>query len=88
MILDETRCCICIYFSGYPDFRIEGVEKVSWIAIGSRRLLFDFFRHKFNPHLENRAQDDPDAVEAQQELAKIQKRARAIVTESYIVKSV
>ena len=40
------------------------------------------------PHLENRAQDDPDAMEAQQELARIQKRARAIVIESDKVKSV
>lgn len=40
------------------------------------------------PHLSNRAQENPDIMEAQQELAKIQKRAKSIVMESGKVKSV
>jgi len=40
------------------------------------------------PHLANRAQDNPDVMEAQQELARIQKRAKAIVMESAKVNSV
>lgn len=39
------------------------------------------------PHLSNRAQDNPDVMKAQQELARIQKRAKAIVIESGRVKS-
>lgn len=40
------------------------------------------------PNLANRAQDNPDLMDAQQELAGIQKRAKAIVSESSKVKSV
>ena len=40
------------------------------------------------PNLANRAQDNPDVMKAQQELARIQKRAQAIVMESGKVNSV
>jgi len=40
------------------------------------------------PQLATRAQDNPDVMEAQQELANIQKRAKEIVMESDKVKSV
>ncbi|MCP3672157.1 MAG: hypothetical protein GY814_17350 [Gammaproteobacteria bacterium] len=40
------------------------------------------------PHLANRAQDNPEMMKAQQELAQTQKRAKAIVIESDLAVSV
>ncbi|PLY12429.1 MAG: hypothetical protein C0631_16940 [Sedimenticola sp.] len=34
------------------------------------------------PHLANRAQDDPDLMRAQDELARVQKHAQALITQS------
>lgn len=77
--------------AAYP-YQFQVLRLQNGIAIMSTPRSSDFPVHRalgiLFPHLASRAQDNPDVMEAQQELARIQKRAKAIVLESVNVKSV
>lgn len=77
--------------AGYPyRFRVLGLE--NGLAIISTPRSFDFPVHRalgiLFPNLANRAQDNPDVMQAQQLLAEIQKRVKAIVMQSGKVKGI
>jgi hypothetical protein len=77
--------------AGYP-YQFQVIRLQNGIAIMSTPRSSAFPVHRalgiLFPHLANRAQDNPDVMEAQQELARIQKRAKAIVMELGKVNSV
>jgi hypothetical protein len=71
--------------SSYPyKFRVLRIE--NRVAVMSSPRNSTFPMHKalgvIFPHLANRAQDNPDLMQAQQELASVQKQAKRIVVES------
>jgi hypothetical protein len=76
---------------GYP-YQFQVLRLQNDIAIMSTPRSSAFPVHRalgiLFPNLANRAQDNPDVMKAQQELARIQKRAQAIVIESGKVNSV
>ena len=77
--------------SNYP-YQFQVLRLQNGIAIMSTPRSSAFPVHRalgiLFPQLKNRAQDNPDVMEAQQGLARIQKRAKAIVMESGKVNSV
>jgi hypothetical protein len=77
--------------AAYP-YQFQVLRVQNDIAIMSTPRLSEFPVHRtlgiLFPNLANRAQDNPDVMKAQQELARIQKRAQAIVIESGKMKGV
>jgi hypothetical protein len=77
--------------ASYP-YQFQVLRLQNGIAIMSTPRSSAFPVHRalgiLFPRLANRAQNNLDVMEAQQELARIQKRAKAIVLESVNVKSV
>ncbi|MGD8588458.1 MAG: hypothetical protein PVG22_06455 [Chromatiales bacterium] len=77
--------------ASYP-YRFQVLRIQNEIAVMSTPRSSEFPVHRalgiLFPHLANRAQDNPDVMKAQQELAEIQKRAQAIVIKSGKVKGV
>jgi hypothetical protein len=77
--------------AGYP-YQFQVLRIQNDIAVMSTPRSNEFPVHRalgiLFPHLARRAQDNPDIMKAQQELARIQKRAKAIVIESGKVKSI
>lgn len=77
--------------ASYPyQFRVLRIQNGIAIMSTPRSSGFPVYRALgvLFPHLANRAQDDPDVMKAQQELAKVQKRAKAVVTESGRVENI
>ncbi len=75
----------------YPyEFQVLRLQNGSAVMSTPRSSEFPVHRALgiLFPHLANRAQDNPDVMQAQQELAEIQKKAMAIVMESGKVKNV
>ncbi len=70
---------------GYP-YRFQIIRLQNRVATISTPRSTDFPVYKalgiIYPHLANRTQDNPDIMKAQQKLAQIQKRAKAIVMKS------
>ena len=77
--------------ASYP-YQFQVLRIQNDIAVMSTPRSSEFPVHRalgiLFPRLANRAQDNPDVMKAQQELARIQKRAQAIVMNSGKVKSV
>jgi hypothetical protein len=73
-----------VVFSYPYKFRVIRIE--NRVAVMSSPRNSTFPMHKalgvIFPHLANRAQDNPDLMQAQQELASVQKQAKRIVVES------
>jgi len=71
--------------AGYP-YRFQVIRLQNGVATMSTPRSTDFPVYRalgiIYPHLANRAQDNPEIMKAQQKLAQIQKRAKAIVVES------
>lgn len=77
--------------ASYPyQFRVLRLKNGIATMSTPRSTAFPVYRALgiLYPHLAGRSQDDPDLMKAQQELARIQKRAQAIVMESPSVNSV
>lgn len=77
--------------AGYPyEFQVLRLQNGIAIISTPRSSAFPVHRALgiLFPNLANRTQDNPDVMEAQQELARIQKRAKAIVLESDKVSNV
>jgi len=77
--------------NNYPyRFKVLNLQNGSAVMSTPRSAAFPVHRALglLFPRLATRAQDDPDVMKAQQELAEIQKRARAIVMASGKVKAV
>jgi hypothetical protein len=77
--------------AGYPyQFQVLRIQNGIAVMSTPRSSEFPVYRALgvLFPHLSNRSQDNPDIMKAQQELARIQKRAQAIVMDSGKVKSV
>ena len=76
---------------GYP-YQFQVLRFQNGVAIMSTPRSSAFPVHRalgiLFPNLASRAQDNPDLMQAQQELARIQKRAKTIVMESGKVNSV
>jgi hypothetical protein len=71
--------------ASYPyQFKVLRVQTSTAIMSTPRTSEFPVHRMLgvLFPHLSNRDQDNPDMIDAQQELARVQKRAKAIVMES------
>ena len=71
--------------SSYPyRFRLRGLKNGVAVISTPRSSAFPVFKAlgTIYPHLANRAQDNPDLMQAQQQLAEVQKRVKSIVTES------
>jgi hypothetical protein len=71
--------------TSYPyKFRVLRIENKVAVMSSPRNSMFPM--HKalgvIFPRLANRAQDNPDLMQAQQELASVQKQAKSIVMES------
>ncbi len=71
--------------SSYPyKFRVLRVENEVAVISSPRNSMFPM--HKalgiIFPRLANRSQDNPDLMQAQQEMARVQKQAKRIVMES------
>lgn len=77
--------------AGYP-YRFKVLRLQNGIAIVSTPRSSDFPVHRalgiLFPNLANRAQDNPDVMQAQQTLAEIQKQVKAIVMKSDKVKGI
>ncbi|MBU1192046.1 MAG: hypothetical protein KKE76_10055 [Gammaproteobacteria bacterium] len=77
--------------AGYPyEFKVLRLQNGIAIMSTPRSSEFPVYRALgiIFPNLANRAQDDPDVMQAQQEMARVQKRATAIVMESGKVTSI
>ncbi len=77
--------------SSYPyRFRVRALENGMAVISTPRSSSFPVFKALgiIYPHLANRAQDNPDLMRAQQQLAEVQKRAKKIVTDSEHVKQI
>jgi len=71
--------------SSYPYiFHVLRVNNGVAVISSPRDSMFPMFKALglIFPHLANRAQDNPDLMQAQQKLAEVQKRAKRIVIES------
>jgi nitrogen fixation-related uncharacterized protein len=77
--------------AGYP-YRFKVLRLQNGIAIVSTPRSVEFPVHRalgiLFPNLANRAQDNPDVMQAQQALAEIQKQVKAIVMKSEKVNSI
>ncbi len=77
--------------TAYPyDFKVLRLQNGTAIMSTPRSSAFPVHRALgiLFPNLANRAQDNPGVMQAQQELARIQKRAKTIVMESGKVNNV
>ncbi|MEN8180193.1 MAG: glutamate-ammonia-ligase adenylyltransferase [Pseudomonadota bacterium] len=75
----------------YPyQFRVVRLQNGIPVMSTPRSTDFPVYRALgiLYPHLANRAQDNPDLMQAQQELARIQKRAKEILMQSDSVNSI
>lgn len=77
--------------SSYPyKFHVLRIENSVAVMSSPRDSMFPMQKALgiIFPHLANRAQDNPDLMQAQQEMARVQKQAKRIVLESGKVKRV